>query len=72
MRDLLAWVLLITVVGMWIVTPWRQEAVLRLFNAESDEELVRRFAESRRFMASIGLVFLLDIAAVTLALIILI
>lgn len=72
MRELLAWVLLITVVGMWVVMPWRKETVLRLFNAESDEEIAGRILESRRFMASMGLVILLDVAALTLALIILI
>jgi hypothetical protein len=71
-RELLAFVLLITVVGMWVVMPWRQETVLRLFNAESEEELVGRILESRQFMASMGLVILLDVAAVALALIILI
>ena len=72
MRDLLAWILLLTVLAMWIVTPWRQRDVLRLFNAADDDELFRRVAENRRFMASIGLVFLLDFAAIALALIILI
>ncbi len=72
MRELLAWVLLFTAVGSWVVMPWRQDAVLRLFNAASDEELFQRFLASRRFMASCGLILLLDVAAVVLALVILI
>lgn len=56
---------------MWLVIPWRAEPTLKLFNASSEEELLRRFIEDRRFMASIGLVFLLDIVAVALALVIL-
>ena len=72
MIDFLAWALLISVVGMWIVIPWRSEPTLRLFNAESDEELLRRFAQDRRFLASVGLVLLMDVVAVVLALAILI
>ena len=72
MIDFLAWALLISVVGMWIVIPWRSEPTLRLFNAESDEELLRRFAQDRRFLASVGLVLLMDVVAVALALAILI
>ena len=71
MEEFLAWALLITVIGMWIIMPWRSETTLRLFNADSDEELLRRFTANRRFMASIGLVLLLDVVAVTLALVIL-
>ncbi|HEV2062465.1 MAG TPA: hypothetical protein VGR12_06395 [Solirubrobacteraceae bacterium] len=72
MREFLAWALLFCVIGMWIVVPWRAEPTLRLFNAESDEELLRRFAEHRRFMVSVGLVVLMDVVAVVLALTILI
>ena len=71
MRDFLAWLLLISVIAMWALAPWRREPVLRLFNAKSDEELLRRFAENRRFMASMGLVIVVDLAAVALAAIIL-
>lgn len=72
MRDFLAWALLLCVIGMWIVMPWRSEPVLRLFNAQSDEELLGRFAADRRFMVSIGLVLLMDVVAVALALVILV
>ena len=67
MREFVAWVLLLSVIGMWVVMPWRSAPVLRLFNAESDEELVRRFGENRRFVFSMGLVVVVDIAAVALA-----
>jgi hypothetical protein len=67
MLTFLAWALLLCVVGMWIVIPWRSEPTLRLFNAESDEELLRRLTENRRFMAAIGLVLLMDVIALTLA-----
>ena len=72
MTDFLAWLLLITVVAMWALTPWREEEVLRLFNAPSYEDLFRRWGQNRRFIATVGLVFVLDIAAVALALIVLI
>ncbi len=70
-REFLAWALLFCVVGMWAVIPWSAEPTLRLFNAESDEELLRRFTENRRFMVSVGLVLLMDVVAVVLALVIL-
>jgi hypothetical protein len=72
MLDYLAWALLFCVIGMWAVVPWNSEATLRLFNAHSDEELLRRFSENRRFLASVGLVLLMDVVAVVLALTILI
>jgi hypothetical protein len=71
-RDFLAWLLLLTVIASWLVLPFRSEPALRLFNAESDEELLRRFAENRRFLAAVGLVLLLDVVAVALSLVILI
>jgi hypothetical protein len=71
MLTFLAWALLLCVVGTWIVIPWRSEPTLRLFNAESDEELLRRLTENRRYMAAIGLVLLMDLIALALALTIL-
>jgi hypothetical protein len=71
MRDFLAWLLLLSVIGTWLVMPWRSEPILRLFNAGSDEELMRRFGENRRFLASIGLVIVMDIVAIALALVVL-
>lgn len=56
---------------MWLLVPWRQETVLRLFNASSDEALMRRFAENRRFLAGVGLVLVVDAVAIALSLIIL-
>jgi hypothetical protein len=70
-REFAAWMVLITVIASWIVTPWRTEAILRLFNAADEDELMHRFTENWRFMASIGLVLLLDVAALVLALIVL-
>jgi hypothetical protein len=70
-RDFVAWMVVITVIASWIVTPWRSEPILRLFNAQDDDELMRRFTENWRFMAAIGLVLLLDVAALALALIVL-
>src|SRR4029453_16309698 len=70
-REFAAWMVLITVVASWLVTPWRTEAILRLFNAQDEDELMRRFTENWRFMAAIGLVLLLDVAALALALIVL-
>ncbi len=72
MREFLAWALLFCVIGVWIVIPWRSEPTLRLFNAESEEEILRRFAENRRFAVSIGLVVLMDVVAVALSLSILV
>jgi len=71
MREFAAWALLISIVGMWVAMPWRQEPILRLFNAESDEELLRRFTESRRLMVSVGLVIVVDLAGAALALMVL-
>lgn len=70
-RDFLAWLLLLTVIATWLLVPWRLEPTLRLFNAKDDQELWRRFVENRRFLASIGLVFLMDVVAVVLCLVIL-
>ena len=71
MRDFLAWLLLFSVVAMWVITPYRQATVWRLFGVESDEELFRRFGENWRWLASIGLVLLTDVVAVALALVLL-
>jgi hypothetical protein len=71
MREFLAWALLFTVVAVWVVMPWRSEPALRLFNAESDEELMQRFVENRRFLASVGLVVAMDVVAVALSAVIL-
>ena len=71
MREFVAWALLLSVVGMWVAMPWRQEPVLRLFNARSDEELLRRFTDSPRLMLAVGLVIVVDVAGLALALIVL-
>ena len=68
MQEFLAWALLFCVIGMWVLVPWRSEETLRLFNADSDEELMRRFGQHRRFVLSIGLVVLMNLVAVWLAL----
>ncbi len=72
MREFLAWVLILCVIGMWVVVPSKSEPTLKLFNASSDEELLARLRNNRRFMASFGLVILLDVVAVALALVILV
>ena len=67
----LACLVLTAIAAAWVLSFMREDAYLRLFNAESSEALLWRFTTYGRVLAMIVVTLLAEVAAAVLALVVL-